>query len=115
MPTNANYFALYRIKNFFFFLEITLIITNRPLNFNLICFQKTKNMLRKRNGSTPVRLTRGLSQKTLDTTDSTSSPTKSPTRTFLLETPVQFTTVRKASRSYQNLNYAHTFAHFNGD
>ncbi|XP_018054483.1 PREDICTED: rho GTPase-activating protein 20-like isoform X1 [Atta colombica] len=53
---------------------------------------KTKNMLRKRNGSTPVRLTRGLSQKTLDTTDSTSSPTKSPTRTFLLETPVQFTT-----------------------
>lgn len=63
---------------------------------------KTKNMLRKRNGSTPVRLTRGLSQKTLDTTDSTSSPTKSPTRTFLLETPVQFTTVRKASGSDEN-------------
>ncbi|XP_036142198.1 rho GTPase-activating protein 20 isoform X2 [Monomorium pharaonis] len=53
---------------------------------------KTKNMLRKRNGSTPVRLTRGLSQKALDTTDSSPSPTKSPTRTFLLETPVQFTT-----------------------
>ncbi|XP_018397234.1 PREDICTED: rho GTPase-activating protein 20-like [Cyphomyrmex costatus] len=49
-------------------------------------------MLRKRNGSTSVRLTRGLSQKTLDTTDNALSPTKSLTRTFLLETPVQFTT-----------------------
>jgi len=52
-------------------------------------------MLRKRNGSTPARLTRGISQKALDTTDSAPSPIKSPTRTFLLETPVQFTTVRK--------------------
>lgn len=51
-----------------------------------------KNILRKRNSGTPARLTRGLSQKTLDTPDSSPSP-KSPTRTFLLETPVQFTTV----------------------
>jgi len=58
-------------------------------------------MLRKRNG-TPVRLTRGLSQKALDTTDNISSSTKSPTRTFLLETPVQFTTVWKVSESYQD-------------
>lgn len=59
-------------------------------------------MLRKRNGSTPARLTRGLSQKGLDIPDSVPSPTKSPTRTFLLETPVQFTTVRKVSGSYQD-------------
>lgn len=52
-----------------------------------------KNILRKRNSGTPARLTRGLSQKTLDIPDNSPSP-KSPTRTFLLETPVQFTTVR---------------------
>lgn len=76
-------------------LFLIIAIINLPIDFNLIVyhFQKTKNMLRKRNGSTPVRLTRGLSQKTLDTPDSASSPVKSPIRTFLLETPVQFTTV----------------------
>lgn len=56
------------------------------------CSQKMKNILRKRNSGPPARLTRGLSQKALDTPDSSPSP-KSPTRTFLLETPVQFTTV----------------------
>ncbi|XP_012227825.1 rho GTPase-activating protein 20-like isoform X4 [Linepithema humile] len=52
---------------------------------------KMKNILRKRNSGTPVRLARGLSQKNLDTSSS-SPPPKSPARTFLLETSVQFTT-----------------------
>ncbi|XP_072755151.1 uncharacterized protein [Anoplolepis gracilipes] len=64
---------------------------NLRLHERDVVTMKMKNMLRKRNSGTPVRLTRGLSQKTLDTTDSSPSP-KSPTRTFLLETPVQFTT-----------------------
>ncbi|XP_020286979.1 rho GTPase-activating protein 20-like isoform X2 [Pseudomyrmex gracilis] len=50
-----------------------------------------KNILRKRNSGTPARLSRGLSQKTLDVSINNSPSPKSP-RTFLLETPVQFTT-----------------------
>ncbi|XP_025269720.1 uncharacterized protein LOC105254643 isoform X1 [Camponotus floridanus] len=64
---------------------------NLRLHERDVVTMKMKNILRKRNSGTPARLTRGLSQKTLDIPDNSPSP-KSPTRTFLLETPVQFTT-----------------------
>ncbi|XP_032669575.1 uncharacterized protein LOC116843329 isoform X1 [Odontomachus brunneus] len=57
---------------------------------------KMKNLnLRKRNGGNPGKLTRVLSQKSLNSSilfANNSPPVKSPSRTFLLETPVQFTT-----------------------
>lgn len=65
-----------------------------------------KNILRKRNSSTPAKLPRGLSQKALDVPDSALSLIKSPTRTFLLETPVQFTTVRLLPRLNFNLTFS---------
>ncbi|XP_043667812.1 uncharacterized protein LOC122628954 isoform X2 [Vespula pensylvanica] len=52
---------------------------------------KMKSLIRKRNGTNPGRLTRVLSQKSLNVSNN-SPPSKSPPRTFLLETPVQFTT-----------------------
>ncbi|RLU19003.1 hypothetical protein DMN91_009361, partial [Ooceraea biroi] len=52
---------------------------------------KMKNLLGKRNSGNTAKLTRGISQRI---TNSPNSPPslKSPARTFLLETPVQFTT-----------------------
>ncbi|XP_017885850.1 uncharacterized protein LOC108628438 isoform X2 [Ceratina calcarata] len=52
---------------------------------------KMKSLIRKRSGGNPGRLTRVLSQKSLNVSIN-SPPPKSPPRTFLLETPVQFTT-----------------------
>ncbi|KOC70819.1 Rho GTPase-activating protein 20 [Habropoda laboriosa] len=52
---------------------------------------KMKSLIRKRNGGNPGRLTRVLSQKSLNVSSNSPAP-KSPPRTFLLETPVQFTT-----------------------
>ncbi|XP_050577156.1 uncharacterized protein LOC126915954 isoform X1 [Bombus affinis] len=52
---------------------------------------KMKSLIRKRNGGNPGRLTRVLSQKSLNVSNNSPAP-KSPPRTFLLETPVQFTT-----------------------
>ncbi|XP_066594917.1 rho GTPase-activating protein 20-like isoform X2 [Prorops nasuta] len=53
---------------------------------------KMKSLIRKRGSSNnPGRLTRVLSQKSLNIA-SNSQCSKSPPRTFLLETPVQFTT-----------------------
>ncbi|XP_076161075.1 uncharacterized protein LOC143143570 isoform X6 [Ptiloglossa arizonensis] len=52
---------------------------------------KMKSLIRKRNGGNPGRLTRVLSQKSLNVPNNSPAP-KSPPRTFLLETPVQFTT-----------------------
>ncbi|XP_020707117.2 uncharacterized protein LOC105684468 isoform X3 [Athalia rosae] len=52
---------------------------------------KMKSLIRKRSNGNTGRLTRVLSQKCLNSTNGTSAP-KSPPRTFLLETPVQFTT-----------------------
>ncbi|XP_051159369.1 rho GTPase-activating protein 20-like isoform X2 [Leptopilina boulardi] len=52
---------------------------------------KMKNILRKRNGVKTGRLTRALSQKSLNNSNN-SLLTIGSTRTFLLETPVQFTT-----------------------
>ncbi|XP_026827938.1 uncharacterized protein LOC105278915 isoform X3 [Ooceraea biroi] len=52
---------------------------------------KMKNLLRKRNSGNTARLTRGISQRITDSPNSAPS-SKSPARTFLLETPVQFTT-----------------------
>ncbi|KAG7202028.1 hypothetical protein KM043_004712 [Ampulex compressa] len=52
---------------------------------------KMKSLIRKRNGGNPGRLTRVLSQKSLHAIGNSPAP-KSPPRTFLLETPVQFTT-----------------------
>lgn len=57
-----------------------------------VSFQKMKSLIRKRNGGNPGRLTRVLSQKSLNVSNNSPAP-KSPPRTFLLETPVQFTTV----------------------
>lgn len=62
-------------------------------------FQKMKNLIRKRSGGNTGRLTRVLSQKSLNVTSSSPAP-KSPPRTFLLETPVQFTTVSSRKFSY---------------
>ncbi|XP_014298945.1 rho GTPase-activating protein 20 isoform X2 [Microplitis demolitor] len=54
---------------------------------------KMKSLIRKRNGPNPGRLTRALSQKNLQNISNSPVPaTKSSPRTFLLETPVQFTT-----------------------
>ncbi|XP_054008638.1 rho GTPase-activating protein 20-like isoform X2 [Hylaeus anthracinus] len=52
---------------------------------------KMKSLIRKRSGGNPGRLTRVLSQKSLNVPSNSPAP-KSPPRTFLLETPVQFTT-----------------------
>lgn len=52
---------------------------------------KMKSILRKRNGVKTGRLTRALSQKSLNNSNN-SLITIGSTRTFLLETPVQFTT-----------------------
>ncbi|XP_031840965.1 uncharacterized protein LOC116430652 isoform X1 [Nomia melanderi] len=52
---------------------------------------KMKSLIRKRSGGNPGRLTRVLSQKSLNVSSNSPAP-KSPPRTFLLETPVQFTT-----------------------
>lgn len=56
-----------------------------------------KSLIRKRNGGNPGRLTRVLSQKSLNVSNSSPTP-KSPPRTFLLETPVQFTTVSEDTK-----------------
>lgn len=65
----------------------------------ILLFQKMKNLnMRKRNNGNPGKLTRVLSQKSLNSSilfANNSPPAKSPSRTFLLETPVQFTTVRR--------------------
>ncbi|XP_034945775.1 rho GTPase-activating protein 20-like isoform X2 [Chelonus insularis] len=53
---------------------------------------KMKSLIRKRNGPNPGRLTRALSQKNLQNVGAPTPAPKSPPRTFLLETPVQFTT-----------------------
>lgn len=58
-----------------------------------------KSLIRKRNGGNPGRLTRVLSQKSLNVSNNSPAP-KSPPRTFLLETPVQFTTVSKNIRYF---------------
>lgn len=55
-----------------------------------------KSLIRKRSNGNTGRLTRVLSQKCLNSTNGAPAP-KSPPRTFLLETPVQFTTVSKKS------------------
>nr|XP_033325995.1 rho GTPase-activating protein 20-like isoform X1 [Megalopta genalis] len=52
---------------------------------------KMKSLIRKRSGGNTGRLTRVLSQKSLNVSSNSPAP-KSPPRTFLLETPVQFTT-----------------------
>ncbi|XP_015605537.1 rho GTPase-activating protein 20 isoform X4 [Cephus cinctus] len=52
---------------------------------------KMKSLIRKRSGGNTGRLTRVLSQKSLNATSNAPAP-KLPPRTFLLETPVQFTT-----------------------
>ncbi|XP_023287924.1 rho GTPase-activating protein 20 isoform X2 [Orussus abietinus] len=52
---------------------------------------KMKSLIRKRSGGNTGRLTRVLSQKSLNAVNNVPAP-KSPPRTFLLETPVQFTT-----------------------
>ncbi|XP_046492740.1 rho GTPase-activating protein 20 isoform X3 [Neodiprion pinetum] len=52
---------------------------------------KMKNLIRKRTNGSTGRLTRVLSQKCLNSANGAPAP-KSPPRTFLLETPVQFTT-----------------------
>ncbi|KAK0083992.1 hypothetical protein PV325_007803 [Microctonus aethiopoides] len=53
---------------------------------------KMKSLIRKRSGPNPGRITRALSQKNLQNVGAPMSVSKSPPRTFLLETPVQFTT-----------------------
>lgn len=78
---------------FFFFFFYSIKITRF-----LRAFQKMKSLIRKRNGGNPGRLTRVLSQKSLNVSSNSPAP-KSPPRTFLLETPVQFTTVSKFSNS----------------
>ncbi|XP_043490789.1 uncharacterized protein LOC122516762 isoform X1 [Polistes fuscatus] len=64
---------------------------NLRLHERDILTTKMKSLIRKRNGTNPGRLTRVLSQKSLNVLNN-SPPSKLPPRTFLLETPVQFTT-----------------------
>lgn len=52
-----------------------------------------KSHIRKRSTGNPGRLSRALSQKNLQNVGAPVPAPKTPPRTFLLETPVQFTTV----------------------
>ena len=59
-----------------------------------LLLQKPKTLVRKRNGANSSRLPRTQAHKALNPTSNGTGPApKSPPRTFLLETPVQFTTV----------------------